>query len=313
MGILEQVTGLKERGASEDEIVQKLKEQGISPHEISEALGQAKIKNAVSSEQSEGNQKDENMKPSMMGPEKAEEGGAESLPTENISDENLEPPKPSKSKDNQQNAGFKRMTKEVSGDSPNESYPKEDYPPSSGSGLQPPTPSPNPSQEQYTPQYQDPGNYSQGYSQEYSPEYSQDYGDQSYYGTGGTDNTIEIAEQVFSEKIKDIQKQVNEFSEFKTLSEERIENISNRLKRIESNIDRLQSEILEKVGGYGRGIDNVKKEMGMMQESFGKVVNTLADKAEKKHGHSKSHSSSHAKHTTRSKKKSSSHKTKSKK
>jgi len=65
------------------------------------------------------------------------------------------------------------------------------------------------------------------------------------------------------------------------------------LKRIETSIDRLQSAILEKVGSYGRGLDSVKKEMGMMQDSFGKMVGVLADKAGEKH-----HVLHHAKKTT---------------
>ena len=93
-----------------------------------------------------------------------------------------------------------------------------------------------------------------------------------------TDMMIEISEQVFSEKMKPLLKQIEDNVEFKTLSETKIENISHRLKRIESQIDNLQSAILEKVGGYGRGLEGVKKEMSMMQDSFGKIVNDLADK-----------------------------------
>ena len=75
----------------------------------------------------------------------------------------------------------------------------------------------------------------------------------------------------------------------------KIDNISDRLKRIESNIDTLQAEILERVGSYGRGIEGVKKEMSMMQESFGKIVNNLADKAEEKHKHAQHHPATHHK------------------
>ncbi|MEX0920543.1 MAG: hypothetical protein WDZ69_03115 [Candidatus Pacearchaeota archaeon] len=305
MGILEQVTGLKERGASEDEIVKTLKNQGVSPNEISEALNQAKIKNAVSSEQSEGGEgkQEEGMTPSMMGTEEStEESGAGSLPTEHISDEDLTPPTPSKSgqKGYQPGKRFKSMTREVS-EEPKEGS-QEDYVP---------RPQPQQAPQQYS-GYQDQGQY----SPEYQDYQGQDYGDSSYYGQDSSDNIIEISEQVFSEKIKDIQKQVNGFNEFKILTEEKIENISDRLKRIESSIDRLQAEILEKVGSYGRGLESVKKEMGMMQDSFGKVVNTLADKAEEKHSHTSrhsTHSGGHTKHASSHSKKKSTSKKKSKK
>src|SRR3990170_4270568 len=45
----------------------------------------------------------------------------------------------------------------------------------------------------------------------------------------------------------------------------------------------MEHSILEKVGGYGHGLETVKKEMGMMQDSFGKMVNQIAEKSEPKH------------------------------
>jgi len=130
-------------------------------------------------------------------------------------------------------------------------------------------------QETYAPS---PEQYSQpqeGYQQE-------EYND--YAPSEGIDSNtiIEIAEQVFSEKIKKIQKQVEDISEFKTLAQTKIDNTSERLKRIETTIDKLQITILEKVGSYGKNLENIKKEMSMMQNSFGKMINPLADRAEKK-------------------------------
>ena len=80
-----------------------------------------------------------------------------------------------------------------------------------------------------------------------------------------------------------LQRHLEDLNEFKTLTQSKVENISERLKRIETSIDRLQAEILEKVGSYGRGFDSIQKEMSMMQDSFGKVVGNLADRAEHKH------------------------------
>ena len=113
----------------------------------------------------------------------------------------------------------------------------------------------------------------------YSPEnYSQDQSDYAYTQGIDTSSMIEISEQVFSEKIKKIQKQVEGMNEFKTLAETKIEYISSRLKRIETVLDNLQSAILQKVGSYGGGLDNIRKEMSMMQDSFGKMVGGLAEK-----------------------------------
>lgn len=114
------------------------------------------------------------------------------------------------------------------------------------------------SQEEYVPQ--------EGYSEQESGAYD-------------TDTLIEIAEQVFSEKIKKEQKQIESLTEFATLAETRMSNDHERIKRMETIIDKLQAAILEKVGSYGRNLDSIKNEMGMMQESFEKMVPQLHERA----------------------------------
>ena len=250
MSVLDQVMELKSKGMAENEIIASLIEHGVSPNSITDALSQARIKSAVSSESM--NENNEEMETSIMRPERAE-----SLPTEgSISDEDLTPPTPSIYQMQTIQRGFVPMHREAT----EEEYapPQESYP--SGQPQEYPSYQPYlPPEEQQTPEY--------GY-----PPQATD-----------TDTIIEIAEQVFSEKIKSIQKHLEDLNEFKTLMQSRVENISDRLKRIEASIDRLQAEILEKIGSYGRGLDTVNKEMSMMQDSFGKVVGSLAERAEYKH------------------------------
>lgn len=93
---------------------------------------------------------------------------------------------------------------------------------------------------------------------------------------GNSDTMIEIAEQVFSKKMKKFQKQLDDASELKALTETKINHISERLKRIESIIDKLQMTVLEEVGSYGKNLEGIKREMSMMQESFGKMIPKLA-------------------------------------
>ena len=121
---------------------------------------------------------------------------------------------------------------------------------------------------------QDYGGYGQ---EEYIPQ--EGYG--SSGGTGGydTDTFIEIAEQVFLEKIKKEQKQISSLSEFAALAETKISNNHERIKRIESIIDKLQAAILEKIGAYGKDLDFIKNETGMMQESFEKMIPELHEKS----------------------------------
>jgi len=157
------------------------------------------------------------------------------------------------------------------------------------SGGYPPQGAPGPSQYQQGSMAQEMNDGQGGYApqeqqQQYSPqEYAPQQGgyeEQQYQQGGGMDTStiMEISEQVFSEKIQKIQKQLKEVSDFKVLAESNMNSFEMRLKRIENMIDKLQVSILEKVGSYGKGLENVEREMQMMQDSFGKMVNPLADK-----------------------------------
>jgi hypothetical protein len=121
-----------------------------------------------------------------------------------------------------------------------------------------------------------------GYQQEYYQDYPQDQQYYAYTGATDTGTLIEIAEQVFSDKIKKIEKQVEALNEFKVLTDTRLATTEERLKRIEAMIDKLQISILEKIGSYGQNLDSIKKEMSMMQDSFAKVVNPVLDKTERR-------------------------------
>ena len=106
--------------------------------------------------------------------------------------------------------------------------------------------------------------------------YSPQEGYTENQGGFGTDTIIEIAEQVFEEKIKKLSQQISNFREFSAISETKFSNFENRLKKIESIIETLQIKILEKVGSYGEGLESIKKEMTMMQDSFSKTLPILA-------------------------------------
>ena len=230
---------------SDQSTIGRMKEKGVPPKEINDALNRQKIKSAVSADAED----NEEMEASIMMPERPVP-----LPTEggDLKDEDLAPPQVIPRERDRSPRAIEVGEEEYAPRQEEEYVPK-------------------PQEETYAPQ--------QGYSapqQEYAP---QEYYEEYTPGTGGitdADTMIEISEQVFSEKIKQIQKQVEEMNEFKTLAGTKIEHISSGLKRIEIVIDRLQAAILEKVGVYGRGVEGIKKEMSMMQESFGKMVGNTA-------------------------------------
>lgn len=152
----------------------------------------------------------------------------------------------------------------------------------------------DPQNQSYSPQGYDQNygqqDYDQGYSQDYSQGYDQGYNNPGYsQATTGTDNMIEIAEQVFSERIKNQEKKISEVNEFKSLTETKIQNMAQRLERIEKMLDTLQVKILEKVGLYGQDLNSIKKEMTMIEDSFQKAVNPMMDKAERKTHSAKKH------------------------
>ncbi len=217
MGVLEQITQMKNQGIPDQEIVSNLQEQGVSPKEINDALSQSQIKSAVSNT---GNA--EEMQPAPPG---------------------QNPPAPTQ----QEQGSYAPKTQEM-------------------------PELPGTEQEMYAPQQQQEYAQQQEYPQQQEVYQKQDAYNYPAEGVG-SDTMIEISEQVFSEKIKKIQKQVESINEFKTLAQTKIDNTAERLKKIETIIDKLQIAILEKIGSYGKNLESIKKEMGMMQDSFGKVVN----------------------------------------
>lgn len=199
MGVLEQVTNLKNQGFGEQEITDNLQQQGISPKEITDALNQSQIKSAVSSTEA---------------------------------------------------------------------------PPIPGAA---PTPGPEATAGQgyYTPQTQPiTADYSE---QQAAPEY---YQEQAYTPSSAgmdSDTIIEIANQVFSEKIRKTEKRVEDLEELKTIIQVKVNGMEDRLKRMEKIIDALQIQIIEKVGSYGKELNSTKKQVSMLENTLGKTIRSKVE------------------------------------
>lgn len=154
-----------------------------------------------------------------------------------------------------------------------ESQPSAEGIPSPNEVYQP-RPYNNQQEQEYVPQQEE---YSQipqeGYPQIPEQQYYQPEGYEQYVPAGiDTDTIMEIADQIFSDKIKKPQKLLDATSEAAIVLQTKMENISERVKKIETIIDKLQIAILEKVGSYGRNLESIKKEMSMMQDSFSKMI-----------------------------------------
>lgn len=257
MGWLEQAEQMRSQGKTDDEIISDLKKQKVSPKDIKSVMDHLDIKRAV------GN---------------TVENNGNNMPT---------PPSPGQPQ-NQNQGQSDNPPQNMQQENNNQNYNENGNAP-------------------YEPQ--GPENYNQGGGYDYGgneqPAYynSQDAQQQGYYqqpyqeGEGyapqetGSDTMVEISEQVFEEKIRGISKKIDSFEEFRTLSQTRIDHMNDRLKRIESVIDKLQSAILEKIGSYGRDVGEIKKEMSMMQDTFTRTMDHKSGnekKAEKKSSKPKS-------------------------
>lgn len=245
MGVLDQITKMKRQGIPEDEIANSLREQGVSPAEINDAMKQAQIKNAISDNDDMGNE----MQPSMM--------------------EGKEIPAP--------------IEQEEYNPQPAQTYQPNVYEAQAPQEYQQQAYQPQEQQQQYyQPQEQQQAYQPQEQQQQYYPPET-GYAAPAAEATNA-DMVIEIADQLFSEKVKKLQKQLESTSETSSLLQTKVENISDRLKKIETIIDKLQIAILEKVGSYGQNLGDIKKEMSMMQDSFSKMV---SPKKEEKKSESK--------------------------
>ncbi len=246
MGVLDQIIQMRREGRRDEEIISSLREQGVSPKAINEALNQEKIKSAVSDVREMG------------------QGGNEENEGQLPYPKNTVPSPAQPTSTNQYAQG--------------EEY---GYAQGAEETYSPQTQTQQPMTGEYYPQYQQPQQQAAGYysQQPMTGEYYQDYG----YTPGGfnADTIMEISEQVFSEKIRDIQKQLEDLNEFKTITQTKLENALDRLKKIEDLMNKLQVAILEKVGSYGSNLESIKKEMSMMQDSFKKMIPSVVRKSAK--------------------------------
>jgi hypothetical protein len=197
----------------------------------------------------------------------------EGIPEEEIVDElSRQGASPREIDDALKQAQIKHAISNQEGSEESQSSMSEDVP--SPNGVYQPRAYGNQQEQEYAPQQEEYAPMPQeGYPQVQEQQYYQPGGYEQYSPAGiDTDTIMEIADQIFSDKIKKIQKQLDATSEAAIILQTKMENILERVKKIETTIDKLQIAILEKVGSYGRNLEGIKKEMSMMQDSFSKMI-----------------------------------------
>lgn len=125
--------------------------------------------------------------------------------------------------------------------------------------------------EQYAPQQ-----YQQQYTQP-AQDY-QAYPDSTQYQQPADAETIsEIAEQVVSDKFKEFEQKTGDLSMFRTSVQEKIQDLNERLKRIENSLDKIQQAIIGKIGEFGENMTYMHKDMENLHNTVSKLMNPLMD------------------------------------
>ena len=282
MATIDTVIQMQKSGMTDQQISATLQSQGISPREINEAINQAKIKNAISEAEAQ-KQNYEEINPNQMqrpfSQENQSQYNQQSAPMnpnqqEDISQ--LRVPEPNDPNNQSQDQQIPDTTGQF-----NQQPQNQQIPDATGQFNQPQEsimqdnnqPQSYPadmygSQEQYPDQQY----YQDGY-------YGDDYYGDGYYNQGyaGTETITEVAEQVFEEKFREFTKKTGDLATFKSLIEDKVENIEQRLKRIEETIDKLQHAIIQKIGEFGENTNMIKKDLENLHNTTSKLMNPLID------------------------------------
>ncbi len=88
----------------------------------------------------------------------------------------------------------------------------------------------------------------------------------------------DIAKQEIEEALKKIREQLTISEKTKTDLKFELQNMENRLMKIESIIQEVQSSIIKKMGQYGEAISGISGEVKATQQSFSKMLGPLMDK-----------------------------------
>ena len=240
MATLDKVMEMQNQGKSDNEITTQLQNEGVSPTEINDSINQAKVKNAVSP----------------PAPISTPEGMQAS---ENPSQLPPLPPQPK----------FEELPPEQP------RAPQQQMPEMQQSQPQMQAPQPQMQQSQSFPPQQAP-QPQDAYYQETPQAYS---GEDSYAPQGSLDiETIsQIAEQISTETLENYIAKTGDISSFKNRTESRIDDIDDRLKRIENSIDRLQQAVIEKIGEFGESSAMIHKDLDNLHGTVAKLMNPLID------------------------------------
>ena len=129
---------------------------------------------------------------------------------------------------------------------------------------------------QYQQQYQEQSQQTYNQNAAYQQQYPQEQG--NYYQQAIDLETVrDIARQQVEESLKKLREQVDSLVKAKTETNFHVQDMENRLQRVESVIQDVQRAIIKKMGEYGDAISGISNEIKATQQSFAKLINPILD------------------------------------
>jgi len=108
----------------------------------------------------------------------------------------------------------------------------------------------------------------------------QAYSEEDYYAPQGsldTETISEIAEQVATEKLENYKAKVGDMASFKNQIQDKVDDIDDRLKRIENGIEQLQQAIIGKIAEFGESSAMIHKDLDNLHGTVSKLMDPLID------------------------------------
>jgi hypothetical protein len=298
MAAIDQVRNLKQQGMNDSQVATALQEQGIAPREINDAISQSNIKDAVSNPMDQNQPMNQAQGTQAQGRDGLPQGmngaqGGMQGATQEVNQGGMQPGMQPSILDvqNQQQQPIQNQPQGIpqqqSQNQPMNQQQGMPQQPMQQGNLEPLTQEMGSPMTEGVPQPgQAPEPYPQesagGYASEYGAGYDQQPAQENYGDYASQDTMSEVASQMVTEKTKTLSKKIKDLEEMGTLLTAKVEKIDERLSRIESLIDNLQTSLLRKATAQEQNIGDIKSEMGAMQDSFGKIINPLVSHTRKK-------------------------------
>ena len=290
MTTLDTVIEMQKQGMNDSEISRNLQSQGFPPQDINDALNQAKIKTALSNQ----NQLAQQPQASITETGQTAKTFPQSIAQQKDFTNQMSQPPQNQTMQSTQNQ-FTQQTNQTM--QPQQSaftqQPQQTIPaqsPQTNQNILPSSP-PQPSimQSPQEPQIYPPENFSEDQYAQDSYAGGENYYQDDYYADQGYANSetiTEIAQQVVNEKFKEYKKKTGDIAMFKTMIQDKVNIIEQRLKRIEENYDKLQQAIIQKIGEFGENTTMIRRDLDNLHNTTSKLMNPLIDtyrELEKKH------------------------------